>query len=127
MLRTLPFRRLMASARVGAAILAITALTVLAPSSPGRAQGTPPAPPAQPALPPVVDAGAPPPVAPGEVAAGAAGLAPGAAALSGFSGSTLAGESLPPGVDPVDKTVIDVNGASLRIFDLTALGQPPSG
>jgi hypothetical protein len=52
---------------------------------------------------------------------------PGTVAVSGFSGSTLAGESLPPGVDPIDKTVIDVNGASLRIFDLTSLGQPPSG
>jgi hypothetical protein len=55
-----------------------------------------------------------------------AGLAPGDVAVSGFSGTTLAVESLPPGVEPIDKTVIDVEGSSLRIYDLSALGGAPA-
>jgi hypothetical protein len=48
-------------------------------------------------------------------------------AVSGFSGTILFGESLAPGVDPIDKTVIDVDGASLRIFDVSTLGGAPAG
>jgi hypothetical protein len=55
-----------------------------------------------------------------------AGLAPGDVAVSGFSGTTLAVESLPPGVKPIDKTVIDVEESSLRIYDLSALGGAPA-
>lgn len=44
-------------------------------------------------------------------------------ALSGFSGTKLAIDSLKPGVHPIDKTVIDPDGASVRVFD-TAMLQP---
>jgi hypothetical protein len=54
---------------------------------------------------------------------------PGSTAVSGFSGTTIPGieEGLPPGVDPVDETFIDTERATLRIFDVSALGGPPSG
>ena len=55
------------------------------------------------------------------------GITPGSVAISGFSGNTLSAESLAPGVDPIDKTVIDLNGPSVRVFDLTSLGQRPAG
>ena len=48
-------------------------------------------------------------------------------AVSGFSGAALSADSIPPGVDPIDRTIIDVNGASLRIFDLSSLGTAPAG
>ena len=54
-------------------------------------------------------------------------LNPGHTAVSGFSGAVLSADSLAPGVDPIDKTVIDVNGASLRVFDLSTLGAPLAG
>jgi hypothetical protein len=73
-----------------------------------------------------VQAQAPDPnAAPAAAAPGA--IAPGSVAISGFSGSTLSAESLAPGVDPTDKTIIDVEGASLKVFDLTTLGQRPAG
>ncbi len=54
---------------------------------------------------------------------------PGAMAVTGFSGTVIPGieEGLPPGVDPVDETFIDTTRATLRIFDVSALGGPPSG
>jgi hypothetical protein len=52
---------------------------------------------------------------------------PGAVAVSGFSGSALSPESLPPVVNPIDRTFIDIEGPSLRIFDLSSLGGVPSG
>ncbi|MEW9834720.1 hypothetical protein [Mesorhizobium marinum] len=54
---------------------------------------------------------------------------PGAMAVTGFSGTIIPGieEGLPPGVDPVDETFIDTQRATLRIFDVSALGGPPSG
>jgi len=54
---------------------------------------------------------------------------PGSMAVSGFSGTTIPGmeAGLPPGVDPVDETFIDTSGATLRIFDVSVLGQAPSG
>jgi hypothetical protein len=51
-------------------------------------------------------------------------IIPGDIAISGFSGSKLSSPTLPPGVDPIDKTVIDVDGASVRVFDLSSLGGP---
>jgi hypothetical protein len=48
-------------------------------------------------------------------------------AVTGFSGTVLPEEGLLPGVGPLDKTFIDLDGASLRIFDAAALGAPPSG
>src|SRR5262249_19020833 len=54
-------------------------------------------------------------------------LSPGQTAVSGFSGAVLAADSLAPGVDPIDKTVIDLNGASVRVFDLSTLGGTAGG
>lgn len=54
---------------------------------------------------------------------------PGAMAVTGFSGTIIPNfdEGLPPGVDPVDETFIDLDRATLRVFDVNALGGPPSG
>ena len=54
---------------------------------------------------------------------------PGAMAVTGFPGSVIPGieEGLLPGVDPVDETFIDVEGASLRVFDVSNLGGPAEG
>lgn len=54
---------------------------------------------------------------------------PGAMAVSGFSGTIIPGidEGLPPGVDPVDETFIDTERATLRVFDVSALGGPAAG
>src|SRR6185437_13670914 len=57
----------------------------------------------------------------------ATGLAPGDTAMSGFSGATLSLESLPPGVAPIDKTVIDPAGSSVSILSLSTLGGVPQG
>ena len=54
-------------------------------------------------------------------------LSAGDTALSGFSGTVLSAESLPPGVNPIDKTVIDVDGPALQILDLSAIGGPAAG
>jgi hypothetical protein len=43
-------------------------------------------------------------------------LQPGDIAASGFSGVKLQVEGLPPGVDPLAKTVIDPDGVTLRIY-----------
>ena len=53
---------------------------------------------------------------------------PGSMAVTGFSGTIIPGieEGLPPGVDPVDETFIDTGRATLRVFDVSALGGPPS-
>jgi hypothetical protein len=54
---------------------------------------------------------------------------PGSMAVTGFSGTIIPNfdEGLPPGVDPVDETFIDLDRATLRVFDVNALGGPPSG
>lgn len=56
-------------------------------------------------------------------------IQPGFAAVTGFSGSTIPfiEEGLPPGVDPIEETFIDLDGATLRIFDPTILGGPAAG
>ena len=54
-------------------------------------------------------------------------FAPGDSAMSGFSGTVLSLPSLPPGVSPIDKTVIDVDAPSLSVFDLSTLGGAPQG
>ena len=54
-------------------------------------------------------------------------LADGDAAVSGFSGIILSSPTLPPGVDPIDRTFIDLNGASLRVFDLSNVGGDAKG
>lgn len=54
---------------------------------------------------------------------------PGAMAISGFSGTVIPGieEGLAPGIDPIDETFIDMDGATVRIFDAASLGAPATG
>ena len=54
-------------------------------------------------------------------------LTAGDTVMTGFSGTVLSAESLPPGVDPIDKTIIDVGGPALQILDLSAVGGPAAG
>jgi len=51
-------------------------------------------------------------------------LAPGNAAVTGFS-EAHPPASVPPGTDPDDKTFIDLKGPSLRVIDLQNMGGPP--
>ena len=53
-------------------------------------------------------------------------VAPGNAAVTGFSGASPPIQ-IAPGVDPGEKTFIDLNGPSLRIVDLQHMGGPPHG
>ena len=48
-------------------------------------------------------------------------------AVTGFSGIKFPDAGLPPGIDPLDETFIDPEGASLRIFNVKALGGLPTG
>ena len=59
--------------------------------------------------------------------AAAAAMELGDIAVTGFSGTMLAVEKLPPGVDPIDRTLIDPNGPALRILDASNLGGAPTG
>ncbi len=54
---------------------------------------------------------------------------PGAMAVSAFPGTTIPGieEGLSPELDPIDETMIDEEGASVRVFDPRALGGPAGG
>lgn len=52
-------------------------------------------------------------------------VAPGDAAVTGFAGS-LPPIQIPPGVDPGEKTFIDLNGPSLRVIDLKHMSGPPN-
>ena len=53
----------------------------------------------------------------------------GSMAVTGFSGTTIPGieEGLPPGVDAIDETMIDLEGKTLRVFDVSNLGGSASG
>ncbi len=51
-------------------------------------------------------------------------LADGNAALTGFSG-VVPPVVIAPGHNPLDKTYIDPNGASVRVLDLQSMGGPP--
>ncbi len=51
----------------------------------------------------------------------------GHAAVSTFPGATLAGDGVAPGVDPADKTIIDLDGPSITVFDMRMLRGPLSG
>lgn len=53
-------------------------------------------------------------------------IAKGDAVVTGFSGSKTAAE-VPADVHPLDKTYIDLDGASAQVFDLSALGTAPRG
>lgn len=57
----------------------------------------------------------------------AAAIQAGDVAVTGFSGTVLATDKLPPGVDPLDRTLIDPSGPSLRVFDVSALNGAPAG
>ncbi len=48
-------------------------------------------------------------------------------AITGFSGLKFPDGGLPPGVDPLDETFIDPEGASLRIFKAQNMGGPAQG
>ena len=48
----------------------------------------------------------------------------GNAVVTGFSGA-LPPSLIAPGVNPADKTLLDINGASLRVIDLQAPAAPP--
>jgi hypothetical protein len=48
-------------------------------------------------------------------------------AVSGFSGTILPEGGLAPGVDPLDKSFIDPDGATVRVFDMSRLGAGPRG
>jgi hypothetical protein len=52
-------------------------------------------------------------------------LAAGNAAVAGFSGANPPVQ-IAPGVDPAEKTFIDLDGLSLRIVDLQHMGGPPA-
>ena len=51
-------------------------------------------------------------------------VANGNAVVTGFSGA-LPPASIAPGVDPAEKTFIDLQGPAARVFDLQAPGAPP--
>ena len=53
----------------------------------------------------------------------------GSMAVTGFPGTIIPNieEGLPPGVDAIDETMIDLEGKSLRVFDVSNLGGPASG
>ena len=53
-------------------------------------------------------------------------ISKGDAVVTGFSGSKTAAE-VPADVHPLDKTFIDLEGASAQIFDLSVLGTGPRG
>lgn len=56
-------------------------------------------------------------------------IQPGFKAVTGFSGTRIPSieNGLPPGVDPLDETFIDLGLPTLRIFDVTNLGEKPKG
>lgn len=56
-------------------------------------------------------------------------IKPGSMAVTGFPGTFIPNldEGLPPGIDPVDETFIDIARATLRVFDVSQLGGPASG
>src|SRR5215212_1293728 len=51
----------------------------------------------------------------------------GNAVVTGFSGASVAPGPLPAGVNPIEKTFIDLDGISARVIDLSALSGPPQG
>ncbi|MFV0296755.1 MAG: hypothetical protein ACK5JT_11630 [Hyphomicrobiaceae bacterium] len=51
----------------------------------------------------------------------------GDAVVTGFAGTLQPGPDLPIEVHPLDRTMIDLDGATVRVFDLTKLGSGPQG
>ena len=68
--------------------------------------------------------GGAPAQAPSETPPAAAAVQPGDIAAAGFSGTKLQLDKLPPGVDPIAKTVIDPDGSTLQIIDGDTLTGP---
>ncbi len=54
-------------------------------------------------------------------------MKPGNIAVTGFSGTTFPQEGLPPGINPLDETFIDLGGKTLRIFNVRTAGEAPKG
>jgi len=51
----------------------------------------------------------------------------GDAVVTGFAGTTAPGPDLPADVHPLDRTMLDLEGATARVFDLSKLGGGPEG
>ncbi|MGE0698804.1 MAG: hypothetical protein AB7O57_06895 [Hyphomicrobiaceae bacterium] len=51
----------------------------------------------------------------------------GDAVATGFAATRAPGQDLPPDVHPLDRTMIDPEGVTVRVFDLTQLGGGPEG
>jgi hypothetical protein len=66
----------------------------------------------------------PPPPAQSQPSGGV--LSDGAAVATGFSGAQLP-TIIAPGVNPADRTSIDLNGASVRVINIQSPGGPPQG
>lgn len=54
-------------------------------------------------------------------------MKPGNMAVTGFSGTNFPAEGLKPGVEPLDETFINLDGVSLRIFNIKTAGEAPKG
>jgi hypothetical protein len=65
--------------------------------------------------------------APGFSSTGWSAITVGDIAISGFPGVKLSGNSVAPGVDPLDQTVIDEDGKSLRVLELKNIGGSLTG
>src|ERR1044071_2813897 len=96
------------SIAAAAIVFATLLMSASAPAEPADSPAPPPVveapPPVVEAPPPVVEA--PPPVAVAPAGAGNA-IQAGDVAVTGFSGTTLATDKLPTGIDPLDRTLID--------------------
>ncbi len=58
---------------------------------------------------------------------GPEGIKRGDAVVTGFAGTLPPGPDLPVEVHPLDRTAIDVEGVTVRVFDLSQLGGGPEG
>ena len=54
-------------------------------------------------------------------------MKPGNIAVTGFSGTVFPQGGFKPGVNPLDETFIDLDGKSLRIFNIKEAGDAPKG
>ncbi len=54
-------------------------------------------------------------------------IKPGNIAVTGFSGTTFPQGGFKPGVNPQDETFIDLDGKTLRIFNIKIAGEAPKG
>jgi hypothetical protein len=54
-------------------------------------------------------------------------MKPGNMAVTGFSGTIFPQEGLKPGVNPLDETFINLDGLTLRLFNIKSAGEAPKG